>query len=197
MRKSAPKLDLSQREQQLIAMAGEGLTDTAIANRLGISEATVNTYWGRIRVKLGPHNRTELVALALKDEYERKIAVLRSESADPDYGLILQAAPDAILIVSETGIIEDANVAAAELLGYSQEELEGMDLAALLPQRFRTEHGHHMEGYLQQPERRSMGDHVGATALRKDGTEIQIAAALSSVTWRERPVVICSIRPVA
>ena len=68
MRHVAAKIELSPREQQLITMAGEGLTDTAIANRLGISEATVNTYWGRIRVKLGPHNRTELVAIALRDE---------------------------------------------------------------------------------------------------------------------------------
>src|SRR5579862_2918436 len=100
MRKAEEKVELSPREQQLIAMAGEGLTDTAIANSLGISEATVNTYWGRIRVKLGPHNRTELVAIALREEYEQRIEELKATSAEAaDYGAILRAAPDALLLI--------------------------------------------------------------------------------------------------
>ena len=71
---------LSEREKQLIKLASEGFIDTAIANQLGISEATVSTYWGRIRVKLGPHSRTELVAIVLRQESEFVIAALREEN---------------------------------------------------------------------------------------------------------------------
>lgn len=198
MRKTAEKVELSPREQQLIAMAGQGLTDTAIANRLGISEATVNTYWGRIRVKLGPHNRTELVAIALRDEYEGRLAEARAGASDaPDYSLILQAAPDALLLISEEGVIQEANMASCDMFGYEKKELEGMNLMALMPERFRLHHDQYVAGYLENPERRVMGSHMGVVGLRKDGIEFQMAAALSAVAWNGKGMAICSIRHVA
>ncbi|HVT13538.1 MAG TPA: PAS domain S-box protein [Fimbriimonadaceae bacterium] len=198
MRKVAEKVILSPREEQLIALAGQGLTDTAIANKLGISEATVNTYWGRIRVKLGPHNRTELVALALREEYERRIEEMRGDSPEgPDYSLILQAAPDALILTSDDGTISNANVAASEMFGYDIDELIGMNIMALIPHQYRGGHDEHVAGYLSNPERRQMGSHMGVVGLRKDGVEFQMAAALSSVAWNGKSMAICSIRHVA
>jgi PAS domain S-box-containing protein len=191
MRKAAEQIELSPREQQLIALAGKGMTDTAIANRLGISEATVNTYWGRIRVKLGPHNRTELVALALRDEYEKKLREA------PDYSLILQAAPDALILANEEGTIQDANLAAAEMFGYEIRDMVGMSLESLIPARFRPNHESHMAGYLSRPERRAMAHNIGAIGLRKDDTEFPMAAVLSAVNLNGKSMAICSIRPVA
>ncbi len=40
---------LSEREEQVLRLAMRGFTDTAIAHQLEISEATVGTYWGRVR----------------------------------------------------------------------------------------------------------------------------------------------------
>lgn len=191
MRKAAEQIELSPREQQLIALAGQGLTDTAIANKLGISEATVNTYWGRIRVKLGPHNRTELVALALKEEYEKK---LRETS---DYSLILQAAPDALILTSEDGMIVDANIAAAELFGYQIADLVGLSLDSLMPTRYRHNHGNHLAEYMSRPERRAMAHNFGAVGLRRDSSEFSMAAVLSVVNLNGKHMAICSIRPVA
>ncbi len=76
-----PHPNLSKREQQLIALASEGLTDTAIAHRLGISEPTVKSYWQRVRGKLGPYNRTQLVANALKEESALAVGELNGEIA--------------------------------------------------------------------------------------------------------------------
>ncbi|HWA82853.1 MAG TPA: PAS domain-containing protein [Fimbriimonadaceae bacterium] len=59
---------LSPREHQILSYATDGLTDQAIANALGISRATVTTYWGRIRTKIGPCGRTELVARYVREE---------------------------------------------------------------------------------------------------------------------------------
>jgi len=198
MRKADEKVVLSPREQQLIGMAGEGLTDTAIANRLGISEATVNTYWGRIRVKLGPHNRTELVAIALREEYERRIDEMKSESADsPDYGAILRAAPDALLLVTDNGTIQDANEAASEMFGYEDGELVGRSLLSLVPPRFRGDHDIHVASYMLNPERRAMGAGMGVVGIRKNGSEFPMAAALSAINWNGKNMAICSVRLVA
>lgn len=71
--------ELSPRERQLIELAAKGMTDTAIAHSLGISEPTVKSYWGRVRGKFGARKRTELVAHALREGREQVVAELTSE----------------------------------------------------------------------------------------------------------------------
>lgn len=53
---------LSEREKEILEYAIEGLTDQQIGNRLKITASTVNSYWVRIRGKLGHLSRTELVS---------------------------------------------------------------------------------------------------------------------------------------
>src|SRR5689334_13501038 len=72
--------DLSPRESQLLLLASEGLTDNGISLKLGISVATVNSYWVRIRSKLGAQSRTEAVAMALKAQAEASLRKLQSEN---------------------------------------------------------------------------------------------------------------------
>jgi hypothetical protein len=43
-------------------LATKGYTDDMISHKLGIGKGTVNTYWVRIRGKLGHSTRSELVA---------------------------------------------------------------------------------------------------------------------------------------
>jgi len=119
---------LSERERQLVVLASKGLTDTAIAFKLGISLATVGTYWGRVRIKFGPLNRTELVAVFLQEQAATVVDGLREEnkillatldekakteamlktSLELFRGLV-ETAPDAILLVNQEGIIQLAN----------------------------------------------------------------------------------------
>ena len=56
------KSNLSEREQQVLDLAVQGYTDDMIANALSIEKGTVNSYWVRIRSKLGHLSRTHLVA---------------------------------------------------------------------------------------------------------------------------------------
>jgi PAS domain S-box-containing protein len=188
-----------------LAMAGH--TDASIAFQLDISEATVSTYWGRIRIKLGPHSRTELVAIYLRHENAAMLEHLRREndqlslrvSADGQ-GLcheIIDCAPDAIIIVREDGPIELVNEQAAALFGYEKQELIGKPISTLVPKRYRVVHKAHRERYLANPEKRRMGEHMTTQALRKDGTEFLIAASLSTVKSSGGVLVICVVREAA
>ena len=202
--------ELSPREQQLLRYASEGLTDTAIAYKLGISEATVATYWGRVRMKLGPFSRTELVAVMLRAEREAAVEELRRENEHlvralqerfdatevPFYNELLEQAPDAMLIMSAEGRIEYMNGAARDLFGYRKDELTGHDLLELIPRRFRTVHTDHRLTYLQNPQRRQMGHHLETPALHKDGTEFPVRASLSAVNTTNGTIVICILRPI-
>ncbi len=65
--------ELSPREHEIVELASEGLTNEAIASRLGLSVGTVNTYWLRIKLKTGGSGRTDTVVSLFKIKAERAL----------------------------------------------------------------------------------------------------------------------------
>ena len=57
---------LSPREQEVLLLAGRGLSSKEVASQLIISERTVQTHLASIYDKLGARNKTEALLLALK-----------------------------------------------------------------------------------------------------------------------------------
>jgi DNA-binding NarL/FixJ family response regulator len=57
---------LSPREQDVLALLGQGLGTAAIAERLVISMTTVSTHIQRILSKLGAHSRAEAIVIAYR-----------------------------------------------------------------------------------------------------------------------------------
>ncbi|RKS05181.1 LuxR family two component transcriptional regulator [Nocardiopsis sp. Huas11] len=55
---------LTEREREVLALVGEGLTNTEIAQRLVVSPATAKTHVSRTMVKLGVRDRAQLVVIA-------------------------------------------------------------------------------------------------------------------------------------
>ncbi len=55
---------LTDRERQLLRLAGDGLTGPAIAGNLGLSEGTVRNYLSNAIGKLGASNRVEAARIA-------------------------------------------------------------------------------------------------------------------------------------
>lgn len=203
---------LSEREEQVLRLAMRGFTDTAIAHSLEISEATVGTYWGRVRIKLGPYSRTELVARALQEESRDVVGKLQAENArlisemkaldfenvdENSINLAMQVienAPDAMLVVNERGTIEFVNESALALFGYTRNELLGERVSKLIPQRYWQVHDAHRAEYIANPEKRKMGEHLATPAVRKDGTEFSVAAALSAIESPNGLMVTCILR---
>ena len=64
---------LSPREEEIVALCVEGLTNDAIAHKLGLSVGTVNTYWLRIKLKVGGTGRTDTVVRIIKDRAEKAL----------------------------------------------------------------------------------------------------------------------------
>jgi len=71
---------LSPREREILEFATQGRTDEQIAQEMGISTSTVNSYWVRIRGKVGQLSRTEIVGKALRQEMVRTQLALREEN---------------------------------------------------------------------------------------------------------------------
>lgn len=65
--------ELSPREEEIVELCVDGLTNDAIADRLGLSVGTVNTYWLRIKLKVGGSGRTDTVVRIIKDRAEKAL----------------------------------------------------------------------------------------------------------------------------
>jgi DNA-binding NarL/FixJ family response regulator len=76
--------ELTPREREVVALVALGFTNPDIAERLVISPATSKTHVNRAMLKLGVHDRAQLVAFA----FHAGLAVPRSQAPAPD-GLVL------------------------------------------------------------------------------------------------------------
>src|SRR5579875_642850 len=84
---------------------------------------------------------------------------------------LLEAAPDAILIVDWHGHIKLVNEQTERIFGWSRRELIGQSLGELIPERLRGRHREHVKGYLRDAHTRPMGSGLELLALRRDGSE--------------------------
>jgi PAS domain S-box-containing protein len=148
---------------------------------------------------------TVLADLTELREAERSRAdLLESERAARElavagqrFSLLLEAAPDAILEVDPKGRIVVANPEAERLFQRSREELVGLPVEMLLPERFRGGHFAHRAHYAAHPVRRPMGAGLDLFAVRKDGTEFAVDINLSPLSGIEGGHVMCVLRDVS
>lgn len=107
--------------------------------------------------------------------------------------LLLETAPVAIVAVNEQGEIVYANRKLQELFGYDRDELMGMAVEQLMPERFHAEHVQHRAHYSERPHPRPMGSGMDLAARRKDGSEFPIEAGLSFLRSGGRALTLSSI----
>jgi len=86
-----------------------------------------------------------------------------------------------MLISNKQGIITMANNQAENLLGYPANQLIGMSIEALVPERFRESHPKLREAFEASAINRTMGFERTTIALRKDASEVNIEITLSPI----------------
>ena len=108
----------------------------------------------------------------------------------------LDAAPDAMIIIDESGAIRFANRLVAALFGYSHDELIGKPVEHLMPARFRGQHPSMRHAYMRNVRVRPMGAGLNLFGLRQDGTEFPVEISLSPIDGDGRDLVAAAIRDV-
>ncbi|MCX4462088.1 PAS domain S-box protein [Streptomyces sp. NBC_01340] len=145
-----------------------------------------------VEISLSPLETTDglLVSAAVRDVSDRKAAEERFRG-------LLEAAPDAMVIVDDTGTIRLVNAQTEALFGYGRKELLGRSVDLLVPDRFRAHHTAHRTSYADNRQVRPMGAGLELHGLRKNGTEFPVEISLSPLETTDGLLVSAAVRDVS
>jgi PAS domain S-box-containing protein len=110
---------------------------------------------------------------------------------------VLDAAPDAMIIIDAAGIIQFTNRQVSALFGYAHDEIVGRRIEQLIPERFRALHSAHRERYAGIMCVRPMGAGLELFGRRHDGSEFPVEISLSPIEDGDRLLVAAAIRDVS
>ena len=106
---------------------------------------------------------------------------------------VVEASPNALLVIAQTGLIEMVNAQAEVLFGYPSGELLGLPVDMLTPERFRQQRAERRSAFLADPKPQPMGSAGSMIGLRKDGGEFPIEIGISPIETDEGVMVLSVI----
>jgi PAS domain S-box-containing protein len=151
-----------------------------------------------IEIMLSPLDSAEgiLVTAAIRDISVRKEAEKHLARMEGRYRGLLEAAPDAMVVVNQAGDIVLLNVQAEKQFGYHRDELLGQRMKNIIPagfaERLIADALRSAEDALAQ----QIGTGIELTARRKDGSEFPIEIMLSPLESAEGILVTAAIRDI-
>ncbi len=115
---------------------------------------------------------------------------------DEKFRRLLEAAPDAMVIVDRTGRMLLVNSQTESFFGYTREELLNQPVEILIPENFRQKHSQHRDAYHSAPHVRPMGVGLDLYGRRKDGSTFPVEISLSPLQEQGDFLVMAAIRDV-
>ena len=107
---------------------------------------------------------------------------------------LFELMPDGVALVDEHGVIRHVNEILMTMTGYSRNDLVGQTVEILLPPQLQRRHVVDRAKYSQNPRARQMGAGLDLTLFRRDGTELAIDVALTTIAFDGKPWVVAAIR---
>jgi two-component system, LuxR family, sensor kinase FixL len=118
--------------------------------------------------------------------------ITESKNAEERFRLALEAAPNAMIMVNAVGRITLANAQVEAVFGYPCQELMGLPIERLIPERLRARHSGD-PNYFVDPAPRAMGAGRELFGLRKDGSEVPVEIGINPIETSDGPMVLASI----
>ena len=125
------------------------------------------------------------------------LRVPKNKTQKMQYRALLDAAPDAIVTVDQSGTIVVVNAPAEKLFGYRRDELIGRPAELLISEHFRGQHSAQHSRFLVTPSERPQVAGLELFGLRKDGSEFPAEIRLSPLDTKWGILVSSAIRDIS
>lgn len=112
---------------------------------------------------------------------------------DIPYDVIIDANPNALIMINQAGLIVFTNRATERLFGYQSEQLIDQPIEILIPERYRPNHPGHRNNFFTAPALRAMGAGRELFGLKNDGSEFPIEIGLTPVEMPDGLFILSSI----
>ena len=119
------------------------------------------------------------------------------DRANQRFRQVVEAAPNAMVMVNKAGIIEMVNTQTEKIFGYRRDELLGQSIDMLLPERFRHQHPHHRTSFFSDLRPRAMGTGRDLYGRRKDGSEFPVEVGLNPIETEDGIKVLSAITDIS
>jgi len=106
-------------------------------------------------------------------------------NGERDFRALLDAAVDAIIVIDDSGVIEEFSLAAQRVFGYSADEVIGRNVRELMPDPYQSEHDAYLERYAGTRKPHIIGIGREVVARRKDGGLFPAEIAVGQVADEE------------
>ena len=106
------------------------------------------------------------------------------------FPVFFNAIADAMLLVNNEGQVVLANDSAQKMLGYTADELLGMNVEMLMPASYRTHHTQLRRGFFNHQEKRAMGNGKNLVVLTQQGQELPVDIGLSPLVCEDDAYVL-------
>jgi PAS domain S-box-containing protein len=187
--------------ERIIADGTRSAAD-ALAQQMGMGlELTARRKNGTefpIEIMLSPLESAEgiLITAAIRDISVRKAAEEHLARMEGRYRGLLEAAPDAMVVVNPRGEIVLLNAQAETQFGYSRDELIGQKVKNIIPEGFAERLVSDALRSTEDALAQQIGTGIELTALRRDGSEFPIELMLSPLESAEGTLVTAAIRDI-
>jgi PAS domain S-box-containing protein len=118
---------------------------------------------------------------------------LALQKSEERFRLVVESAPNGIVMIGPTGLIEMVNAQTERMFGYTRNELLGKPIEMLVPERYRRNHPGLRKSFFAAPVSRPMGAGRDLHGLKKDGSEFAVEIGLNPIETDEGIMVLSAI----
>lgn len=136
------------------------------------------------------------VLLSILVIHRIRTGIRRQQLNEEKFRALLDAAPDATVIVNESGLIKMVNHQTENLFGYNRNELLDKPVEILMPVSLKSAHETHRGNYMKAARVRSMGEGLELNAVKKNGQSFPVEISLSPIRTQEGMMVSASVRDI-